>query len=255
MSVTSSTNQFLTLIQEDGSTPTGEGGKIINTNFQRLDSMFTSGSGSSWMAARADYAEYTFLADNASYAYQATTASNAISAEMADVALRTGFASPSNSYSYASLPVAVWGSLGRTQVEMSSSQSGTWHYFPSGVSLTRTAGLPPFGPFCCKVMICAYLPYPDNAGPIFVECMVSGWNLSISFVKVLNAFDLSGNTVTVTPIVLSLYENVGVSDGNCLYFRIYDNQLCCASTFGKTGGYTHISVLSLYPATSDYTHS
>ncbi|MDO4585001.1 MAG: hypothetical protein Q4D62_12960 [Planctomycetia bacterium] len=242
MAVTSTTSNMLTLIQENGSDPTGEGGKIINGNFTLLDAMFEKYS-TSWYAKNALNASY------AEFACFAGTATSVGNSELANLALCAGFASPMNSYSYQSWPIAVWGNFGQGGI-VSGSQPDTYS-IPSGGTDPRYAGLPPLGPFFVKLLLCAY-PMYEAQNAIFVECCVGGWNLSISFAKVLNAYTLNGETATVTPYTLGTYEDAPVYDGNCLYFKVYDNQLICVSTFRKQiVGKTHISAFSLYPSASD----
>lgn len=232
MAITQHTNNFLTLIQESSSSPTGVGGNIINANFERLDDQFTSAS-SSWAAKQAVNASY------ADYAYSCAGGNS--SGTIAEFAKRAGFAAPSTDYTYSSQPIAVWGSFGAAYTSDPCS-SGS----PQLTGMCQSAGLPPFGPFLCKVLVCAYTPYSSSTR-IFAECLVGGWNLTIDSAKVLNAFNSSGTTVSVTPVMNGTYPPT--QDGICLYFAVENNQLKCGCTFDRnTGGYTHVSVFSLYPS-------
>ena len=235
MAVTQHTNNFLTLIQENGSAATGTGGNIINANFERLDEQFTSAS-SSWAAKRAVNASY------ADYAYSCAGGNS--SSTIAEFAQRAGFATPEYDDTYNNKPIAVWGSYGAVYTSDPCS-SGS----PQLSGMCQSAGLPPFGPFLCKVLVCAYKSFDRNSR-VFAECLVGGWNLAIDTVKILNAFNNTGTTVTVTPVTSGTYP--ATQDGICLYFAVENNQLECGCTFDRnTGGYTHVSVFSLYPSSSE----
>ncbi len=198
MPVTTYTGQNLVLIQENGSEPTGSGGKIINDNFKKIDEALFFGTTAIVDYARtANYAYSTSQAEYASYAYSCAGASGGYGSGTGYASL-PGYADPWYSYPYAennsSNPISIWGSLSTTYMYSTSGYSGQQIYTPSGSPYF--ACIPPFGPFSLRVNLVFY-PQGYYSQAIFAEVFICGWNLDIFTVKVLHAYDVNGSEVTV----------------------------------------------------------
>ena len=195
MAVTTYTNQNLVLIRENGSDPTGAGGKIINDNFKKIDEALFSGT-----SAIVDYARYaesaysTSYADYAGYAYSCVCGTSSGSSFGGDgYASLPGYADPWYSRAfvndYSGKPISIWGSTSAAYIY--SSVDG---YSVSGPQ--PFACIPPFGPFSLRVNMVFYKD-TDYRTAIFAELFIFGWNLDIFGIRVLHAYDVYGQEKTL----------------------------------------------------------
>lgn len=249
MAVTSSTSNFMTLIQENGSQPTGAGGAIINNNFLLLDNQFVMGTGSSsessWCAKNATYANFASNAGTASYANAAGTVYSAPDASYAYSAYSAGYAPPvfntnMAAYSTGDAYYAVYGSL--KEMYYSTVSGSTYCTDPAECS-----ALPPFGPFMVDALICLY-PWQSSSEVIYAKALICGWNLDIQKISIQEAWNASGTAVTLG--AAKSVNTVSEVAANMLYFGVSNNRLmlCYGDTGRKWVG--HIASRMLYP--SDY---
>ena len=258
MSVTSSVGNVLTLIYENGSEPSGSGGGIIDNNFRKIDSMLSGSGGNIYIqnAQNALYANYANSASSANFAsgayyanYAYSCAGSGGSTGVPDFAKATGFMYPTSSYGYTvsdTYPYAIWGS------QYSTAFNGS---YVSGTS--SFTGIPPFGPFMCRLQICLHNYYNDSRA--FAEALICGWNCSISFVKMLHCYDESGTEITASDYSISYCENiysasVDASKEVDLIFALNSNQIYCAgfkkhAQSEQTLTYVYITAVSLYSGT------
>lgn len=249
MAVTSTTN-FLTTISQNGGSPTGVAGNIINRNFSLLDSQFSMDSISNWSAKQAINAEYACnagYASNAGYAF--SCANSGGSSDTPEFALRTGFQTTQSNYQHLSLwPYAIYGSLQEMYaITGSGSSSGAYCTTPVGC-----AALPPFGPFMVDALVCLY-PYQSSSEVIYAKVLVSGWNLGIQKIHISEAWNSSGSSVTLTGS--TTFDSSVAVQSNTLYFGISASSL--RIFYGDTGRtwVGHVSARVLYPSTYDMGNS
>lgn len=251
MAVTTYTNQNLTLIREDGSDPTGSGGKIINDNFKKIDeALFSGGSAIVECARNANYANTASYASYANYAYSCAHGSGG-SSGVGGYASLPGYANPWYPSPYASSdtskPISIWGSLATTFM-YSSGYSGSEVWKTSGDPYF--ACIPPFGPFSLRVNMVFY-PQLDYSNAIFAEVFICGWNLDIFAVDVLHAYDVNGNQAVVNGHA-SL--DIPVSFGTTIGASINGGMLMLAAHRDNSGaGVTiiHARVENTFPSYSD----
>ena len=245
MAVTTYKGQNLVLIQENGSEPTGSGGKIINDNFKKIDEALFSGTSAIVEYARnANYANTASYASYANYAYSCSHGSGG-SGGVGGYASLPGYADPWYSYPYAennsSWPISIWGSQTSTYVY----STGSGYSASGGASF---ACVPPFGPFSLRANMVFYRS-ADFQSAIFADVLIFGWNLEIASVKILHSYKIDGSDVEVTGH-RSLYmpsSNPSISAeivGGMLQFGAHDG------TYDGTF-FIHARVENTFPGTGD----
>lgn len=252
MAVTTYKGQNLVLIQENGSEPTGSGGKIINDNFKKIDEALFSGTSAIVEYARnANYANTASYASYANYAYSCSHGSGG-GGGVGGYASLPGYADPWYSYPYAennsSWPISIWGGLSTTYMYSTSGYSGSPVWRASGSP--NFACIPPFGPFSLRVNMVFY-PQWDYTSAIFAEVFICGWNLDIFAVDVLHAYDVNGNQAVVNGHA-SL--DIPVSAGTAIGASINGGRLMLAAHRDNSGaGNTiiHARVENTFPSYSD----
>lgn len=252
MAVTTYTNQNLTLIREDGSDPTGSGGKIINDNFKKIDEALFSGTSAIVEYARnANYAVTASQASYADYAYSCAHGSGG-SSGVGGYASLPGYADPWYSHPYAednsSWPISIWGGQSTAYMYSTSGYSGNqvWRTSDS----PYFACIPPFGPFSLRVNMVFYSQW-NYTSAIFAEVFICGWNLDIFAVDVLHAYDVNGNQAVVNSHT-SL--DIPVSSGTAIGASINGGRLMLAAHCDgdSLGNITiHARVENTFPSSSD----
>ena len=233
MAVTTATDKMVTVILEDGSSPTGAGGNIINQNFaniaQQFGGQYSTGQyyANSAMfassASRADWAQNASYANEAYMAYSVSGSGSTSGSANAEFAKAAGYANPeSHAWSYAATsdPIAVWGNQNSYYLSTYFSSPSSYYYGTTSFP-TKVASLPNLGPFLTTVSVCCYRPGTEEC--IFAKFLVGGWNLNIVKIECLSAFDRDGNTVNPNVKILSTpQEHIPLGS---LGFYIYNSRL------------------------------
>lgn len=179
MTVTTSKDKMVTLIQQDGGDPQGEGGKTINDNFKAIASQFAPSSVSGVYpaqralqadyASNAGYASSAYSASSAGYATNAGYASSAYSATNASYASSANYASSAGNgvpYCYSSNQMLVGSAYGSSAywVPYAFYLDSRGFIAPPGTGINGS----PYGSSNGNVILCGQMHNPIGAGNVFV---------------------------------------------------------------------------------------
>lgn len=233
MAVTTSKTNIMTIIQEDGSDPSGAGGKIINDNFKKIDDLFDGDDCKSALVANSLASAPSIAANTGFSRHNATGSSYRIT---------------SGGVSY---PVAIWGASFQTGAQTEGGYS--W------VTMAPIAKVPPYGPLMYRIMA-TIAPNTEQDRPIYLECIIGGYNGYFN-----TAAEVEGS-VTYSSSgqwTLGYASDIGGTPGHhrTIYFGTENGSLYCGACMEDDWGsiynalVMHVTVISLYSDDTPFTNT